>query len=150
MPFNKEKLAAMTATNVEYLDSEGIAIRLGVTNRTVEQMFERYAKRVRIDRVLYCNVWLYRWSDVLECAKIHTGITKEHIPTKKLIDQQQHIHGLKKHIHKLESDNEYLKDTIDQLYDQIKQLTKDNEQFQEEIERLQEENEYLQDRLVPF
>jgi len=109
MPFNREKLVAMTATNVEYLDSGGIAKRLGVTKRTVEQLVRRYARILDVDS-LWRNGRLYRWSDVLECAKIHTGITTSiSISPKRLLEQQQHLRRLEYEIGRLKSENSRLR-----------------------------------------
>jgi regulator of replication initiation timing len=143
MPFNREELAEMTATREEYVDNEGIAKRLGVSNRTVERLIERYEKSVRIHKVWYGSVLLYRWCDVLECAKIHAEITKEYVPSKRLFTQQQHLQ-------KLKDGNEYLKDVIEQLEDKNEQLKNRAKQLINEIEILRDENDELQNRLVPF
>jgi len=81
MPFNKMKLAEMTATSEEYIDNNEIAERLEVTKRTVERLIEVYAKKLKKSKQRQGRKILYRWADILRCAKIHTGIEKENIPS---------------------------------------------------------------------
>ena len=81
MPYNKLKLAAMTATENEYIDKETIAERLGVTLRTVERLLEEYARELKKSRCRHGRKMKYLWADVLRHAKFHTGIEKENNPS---------------------------------------------------------------------
>jgi len=81
MPFNKLKLAEMTATNEEYLDIGSIAERLGVVNRTIERLLEVFAKKLKKSKRRSGRKILYLWSDILKCAKIHTGVETESVPS---------------------------------------------------------------------
>jgi len=74
MPFNKEKLAEMTAESEEYLDIGSIAERLGVVNRTIERLIEEYAKKLKKSKRRRGRKVLYLWADILWCAKVHTKI----------------------------------------------------------------------------
>jgi len=81
MPFNKLKLAEMTAESEEYLDIGSIAKRLEVVNRTIERLIEKFAKKLKKSRRRQGRKILYLWSDVLQCAKIHTRVEIESIPS---------------------------------------------------------------------
>ena len=74
MPFNKLKLATMTAESEEYLDIGSIAKRLEVVNRTIERLIEEFAKKLKKSRRRSGRKILYLWADILWCAKVHTKI----------------------------------------------------------------------------
>jgi hypothetical protein len=67
----------MSATNDELIDIESIAERFRVDKRTVERLIEKYAKKLTKNRRSQSRKILYRWADVLMCAKIHTGVEVE-------------------------------------------------------------------------
>jgi len=81
MPYNKLSLAEMMAESEEYLDIGSIAERLGVVNRTIERLFEVFAKKLKKSRRRSGRNFVYLWSDVLQCAKIHTRIESEATPS---------------------------------------------------------------------
>jgi len=92
MKLNKEKLAAMTATSEELVDKTEIAERFGVSKRTVERLIEANARILRKSRRRQGRKMMYPWSDVLKCARIHTGIEQESISStaiKKAYTKQQ-------------------------------------------------------------
>jgi hypothetical protein len=139
MPYEKVGLATMVATSDEYVNKEEIAQRLNVHNRTVERLFERYMKKLKKSRRRRGRKIEYLWSDVLECAKIHTGIEKDKTPStsiRKLFKKQQYLQ-------ELEVENEKLKVEYQQLWNQYQWLLKENE-------RLQSENNRLMNERVPF
>ena len=108
MPYNKEKLATMTATCEEYVDIDEIAERLEVVNRTVERLIERYAKKLMKSRKRQSRKILHLWADILKYAKIHTGIDREGIPSvaiKRAYTKQR--------IKELELENERLRKELD-------------------------------------
>ena len=108
MPYDKLKLAEMTATNEEYIDKSEIAERLGVTKRTVERLIEEYARKLRKSRRRQGRKMIYLWADILRYAKIHTGIEKENIPSpsiKKAYTKQR--------IQELEAENKRLRESLD-------------------------------------
>ena len=81
MPFNKLKLAEMTADSEEYLDIDSIAERLEVVNRTIERLIEVFAKKLKKSKRRSGHKILYLWSDILQCAKIHMKIEREGTPS---------------------------------------------------------------------
>jgi hypothetical protein len=81
MPFDKLKLADMTATSDEYIDIEGIAERCDVCKRTAERLIEKYAKKLKKSRQRQGRKILYLWSDILYYAKVHMEIEKENAPS---------------------------------------------------------------------
>ena len=81
MPFDEVKLAAMTAKSEEYVGKEEIAEQFGVTKRTVERLIEKFSKRLKKSRRRQGRRIEYRWADVLRCARIHTGIERESVPS---------------------------------------------------------------------
>ena len=103
MPYNKLKIAAMTATSEEFIDKNEIAKRLELHKRTVERLIERYQKRLK-NRQRRSRKIVYLWADILKCAKIYLGIKKENIPSvaiKKAFTKQR--------IKELELENERLR-----------------------------------------
>ena len=82
MPYNKLKLAEMTAESEEYLDIDSIAERLEVVNRTIERLIEVYAKKLKKSKRRSGHKILYQWADILKCAKIHKGIEGEGVPAR--------------------------------------------------------------------
>ena len=107
MPFDEEKLATLTATSEEHLDKEEIAERLGVTIRTVERLIEAFAKPLKRNRRRKSRKWLYLWADVLYCARIHTGLEKEYVPSAAIRKAYT-----KQRAHELEAEIERLKKMI--------------------------------------
>jgi transposase len=81
MPFDKLRIAAMTAEDEEYIDIETIAERFGVTKRTVERLIENFKKKLKKSRWRRGRKIAYLWSDVLKCARIHTKIETEGTPS---------------------------------------------------------------------
>ena len=108
MPFNKLKLAAMTATDEEYLCLEGIAERLEVTKRTIERLTEKFAKKLKKSRRRCGRKIVYLWSDILKCAKIYARVENENVPSRTI--QRAYT---KQRIKELEAENERLKDEVD-------------------------------------
>jgi transposase-like protein len=110
MPYNKSSLAAMTATSEEYIDIEDAVQRLKVSKRTVERLVEEYAKKLKKSRRSHGRKILYQWADVLQCAKIHTGIEKENVPSVAIRRAYT-----KQYAKELEAENERLKNEVDVL-----------------------------------
>jgi len=81
MPFDKLSLAGMTAVNEEYLDIGSIAERFTVHNRTIKRLIEEFAKKLKRHRRRRGREFLYLWSDILKCAKIHLGIEQDEVPS---------------------------------------------------------------------
>ena len=107
MPYNKTRLAEMTATSEEYVDIDGIAERLDVVNRTVERLVERYAKKLKKSRKRHGRKILYLWSDILKYVKIHTGIEREGIPSVaiKRAYTKQRVKELEAEVERLRGEN---------------------------------------------
>ena len=107
MPYNKTKLAEMTATNEEYIDIDGIAERLDVVNRTVERLIERYAKKLKKSRKRSGRKILYLWSEILKYAKIYNKVEKEDIPSVaiKRAYTKQRVQELEAEVERLQEEN---------------------------------------------
>ena len=80
MPYNKSSLAEMTVSD-EFLDKEELAERLAVDKRTVERLIKKYAKKLKKSKRRRGRKIEYLWSDILMCARLHTGIEKKIIPS---------------------------------------------------------------------
>ena len=72
MPYNKSKLAEMTAEREEYLDIGSIAERLEVSQREIERLIEEFSKILKKSRRRSGRKFLYLWADILWYAKAHT------------------------------------------------------------------------------
>ena len=107
MPFDKLKLSTMTASE-EYVSIDEIAIRLGVTERTVERLTERFRKKLKASRRKRGRKIEYRWSDVLRCAKIYTGIEA-------VLSGASRTAHAKQRVQELEAEIERLRQEIDVL-----------------------------------
>jgi DNA-binding transcriptional ArsR family regulator len=66
----------------EFVDIDTIAERFGVHHRTIERLIEEYARKLKKSRRRQGRKILYRWADILKVAKHHTGVEKEHIPSR--------------------------------------------------------------------
>ena len=110
MPFDIESLSAMTAEGEEYLDIDSIAKRLGVSSRTVERVIERFARKLKKSKRRQSRKILYRWSDVLKCAKIHTEIESENVPSGaiKRAYTKQRVKELEAEVERLTQENNQL------------------------------------------
>ena len=87
MPYDHAKLAAMNADDPEeYLTKEQIAKRLGIHSRNVERLVERFQEKLRRNQRPKIENGKrkvsYRWTVILECAKIHTGLLEIETPSK--------------------------------------------------------------------
>ena len=111
MPYDKMKLAEMTATGEEYIGYDDIAKRLGVVNRTVERLIEVYAKKLKESRRWQGRKILYLWTDILKYAKIHNKIEKEDIPSVaiKRAFTKQRGKELETEVKRLKEENEELR-----------------------------------------
>jgi hypothetical protein len=107
MPYNKLRLAAMMATDEEYIDTETIAERCEVHKRTIERLFEVFAKKLKKSRRRSGRKIVYLWSDVLHCAKIHKGIESEGTPSVaiKRAYTKQRIKELEAEVERLTQEN---------------------------------------------
>ena len=114
MPYNRVKLAEMTATNEEYVDIGEIARRLGVVNRTVERLIERYARRLKKSRKRQGRKILYIWADILKCAKIYNRIEREDVPSVaiKRAYTRQMVQKLEADVKRLQEENEKLENLL--------------------------------------
>ena len=108
MPFDPTKLAAMTAESEEYLDLDNLAERLGVSSRTVERLVEAFSKKLKRSRRRRGHRMFYLWSEVLHCAKLHTGVETENAPSVTIRKRytKQRIKELEAELERLRQENE--------------------------------------------
>ena len=114
MPFDKLSLAAMTATDEEFIDKVEIANRLAVTERTVERLIEKFRRKLRKHSRRQGRKIAYLWSDVLKYAKIYAGIERENVPSAAIMRAYS-----KQRIKELESEIERLKNNVSNVTDQL-------------------------------
>jgi len=126
MPYNKVKLAEMTATIEEYIDIDEIARRLEVTKRTVERLTERYAKKLKKSRKRKGRKIQYLWSDILKYAKVYTGLEKENISAIRN-KRQDTKERLKEQIGEFKEENKRLKIEVNQLKNEIDTIRREGD-----------------------
>ena len=113
MPFNKLRIAAMTAESEEYLDTGTIAKRCEVSERTIERLIEVFAKKLKKNRRRRGRTIEYLWSDVLRCVKIRTGVETEGGPS-------------------VAVERAYSKQRVQELKAEVERLTRENNRLQSE------------------
>ena len=98
----------MTVEDEEYLDTGSLAERLEVCSRTIERLIDDYAKKLKRSRRRQGHKIVYLWSEVLHCAKLHTGIETENAPSVavKRAYTKQRIKELEAEVERLRQENE--------------------------------------------
>ena len=107
MPFNKADILCMSTDTEEYLSVEEIAGRFGVSERTIDRVIEKYAKKLKKNQRREGRKKLYFWPDVLKCVKLHKGLAKEETPSVTI--KKKHT---KQRLAELEKENAQLREGL--------------------------------------